>query len=114
MFDRARARLATVHHLSEEIEIIPRRCRNGGNGASAWQTYGFMDEPEVSRDLMPATSDGPWKDRQPVSYILARVTLLPTAKPEMYLWREALFIFMSRNAQPATLFFHLPVEQVIE
>jgi KUP system potassium uptake protein len=86
----------------------------GENFYRASLTYGFMDEPDVPRDLMPPTSAGPWKDWQPVSYFLARTTLLPTSRPGMYMWRETLFAFMSRNAQPATLFFHLPVEQVIE
>jgi KUP system potassium uptake protein len=31
----------------------------------------------------------------------------------MYMWRESLFSFVSRNAQPATLYFHLPAERVV-
>jgi KUP system potassium uptake protein len=86
----------------------------GENFYRAALTYGFMDEPDIPRDLMPASSAGPWKDWRPVSYFLARATLLPTSRPGMYMWRETLYAFMSRNAQPATLFFHLPVEEVIE
>ena len=29
-------------------------------------------------------------------------------------WRKMLFIFMSRNAQPATAFFGLPPNRVVE
>lgn len=29
-------------------------------------------------------------------------------------WRKLLFAFMSRNANPATLYFRLPSERVIE
>jgi KUP system potassium uptake protein len=32
----------------------------------------------------------------------------------MPLWREKLFIFMSRNARSATDFFRLPPERVVE
>jgi KUP system potassium uptake protein len=29
-------------------------------------------------------------------------------------WRKALFGFLSRNARPATSFFHLPPNRVVE
>jgi KUP system potassium uptake protein len=32
----------------------------------------------------------------------------------MHIWRENLFALMARNARPATLFFHLPAERVVE
>jgi KUP system potassium uptake protein len=32
----------------------------------------------------------------------------------MALWRERLFIFLSRNSQRASSFFHIPAEQVVE
>ena len=77
-------------------------------------TYGFMEVPDVPRDHLPATSFGTWTDRQPVSYFVGKETLLATPRSGMYMWRESLFAFMSRNAQSATLFFHLPAEQVVE
>lgn len=49
-----------------------------------------------------------------VSYFLGRETLLPTDRPGMSLWRERLFVWMSRNAQTATYFFRLPPERVME
>ena len=49
-----------------------------------------------------------------VSYYLGRETLLATPQSGMYMWRESLFSFLSRNAQPATLFFHLPANRVVE
>lgn len=36
------------------------------------------------------------------------------AEPGMALWRERLFIFLSRNSQRASSFFHIPAEQVVE
>jgi KUP system potassium uptake protein len=32
----------------------------------------------------------------------------------MFMWRERLFSFMSRNAQSATAFFRLPPNRVVE
>jgi KUP system potassium uptake protein len=77
-------------------------------------SYGFMEEPNVPRDLTPAACVGSAVDWKSLSYFLGRETLVTTATPGMALWRESLFGFMSRNSQPATLFFHLPPERVVE
>ncbi|HEX6962722.1 MAG TPA: KUP/HAK/KT family potassium transporter, partial [Lacipirellula sp.] len=76
--------------------------------------YGFMEEPNVPRDLTPTACVGRKFDVESVSYFLGRETLVAKATPGMALWRESLFAFMSRNSQPATLFFHLPAGRVVE
>jgi KUP system potassium uptake protein len=41
--------------------------------------------------------------------------MIPSVKlPGMMLWREKLFSFMTRNALPATDFFRIPPERVVE
>jgi KUP system potassium uptake protein len=32
----------------------------------------------------------------------------------MAIWRERIFVFLSRNTQRASSYFHLPAEQVVE
>jgi KUP system potassium uptake protein len=32
----------------------------------------------------------------------------------MVLWRDKLFAFLSRNAMPATAFFHIPGNRLVE
>jgi KUP system potassium uptake protein len=76
--------------------------------------YGFMEEPDVPRDLTLATCLDTNVDPQTVSYFLGRETVLATTQEGMSIWRESLFAFMARNAQPATLFFHLPADRVVE
>jgi KUP system potassium uptake protein len=75
--------------------------------------YGFMEEPNVPRDLAAASLSLDF-DPGTISYFLGRETLLATPTAGMYMWRESLFSFMSRNSQPATLFFRLPAERVVE
>ncbi len=53
-------------------------------------------------------------DFQDVVYFLGRETLLVTAARGMAIWREKLFVLMSRNAGRATAYFRLPTERVIE
>lgn len=76
--------------------------------------YGFMEEPDVPRDLKQMECVGEHLDLGNISYYLGRETLLATPRSGMYMWRESLFSFLSRNAQPATLFFHLPADRVVE
>ena len=50
-----------------------------------------------------------------MTYFLGRETLIPTKRVEhMAVWREKLFVAMSRNATNATSYFCLPIDQVIE
>jgi KUP system potassium uptake protein len=48
------------------------------------------------------------------TFFLGRETVIPTKRPGMALWREKLFAYMSRNAQPATAFFHIPADRIVE
>lgn len=77
-------------------------------------TYGFMDEPNVPRDLRSIRHPKLNFTDSEVSYFLGREILLATKRPGLALWRERLFAWMSRNSQRATTYFHLPPQQVIE
>ena len=48
------------------------------------------------------------------TYFLGRETLIATKRPGMALWREKLFALMARNARPATTYFRLPPNRVVE
>jgi len=76
--------------------------------------YGFMEEPDVPQALtavdLPGLDLGPAR----TSYFLGRETLIPSGEQGMMRWREKLFAIMSRNARPATAFFGLPPNRVVE
>ena len=48
------------------------------------------------------------------TYFLGRENLIVSSRPGMALWREMLFVWMSRNAQAATTYFRLPPNRVVE
>jgi len=48
------------------------------------------------------------------SFFVSRETLIATVAPGMALWRERLFVSMSRNAVKATDFFRVPPNRVVE
>jgi len=77
--------------------------------------YGFMEDPDVPRALLAAARARGMKfDFQDVVYFLGRQTILVTDREGMALWREKLFVLMTRNAVRATAYFRLPPERVVE
>jgi len=77
--------------------------------------YGFMEDPDIPKVIANLDDPNLKLDPQEVTYFLGRETLIPTRKVEdMALWREKLFVTMSRNATSATSYFCLPPNQVIE
>jgi KUP system potassium uptake protein len=76
--------------------------------------YGFMQTPHVPRLLAACLGGGLAVDLDDTSYYLGRETLLTSGRSEMAGWRKALFAFISRNSRPATQFFGLPPNRVVE
>ncbi len=76
--------------------------------------YGFMEDPDVPRELTRARKQGIEYAPLRTSFFLGRERILATRRRGMSLWRERLFAFLSRNAQPATAFFRLPTNRVVE
>jgi KUP system potassium uptake protein len=73
-----------------------------------------MEEPDVPAELRRLRLPGLEVDLNQVSYFLSRETLLATRHPGMAIWREKLFAWMARNARPATSYFNLPPNRVVE
>ncbi len=76
--------------------------------------YGFTEDPDIPRLLDSLELEGVDFSHYTTSYFLGRETLIATHRPGMALWRERLFALMSRNALPATYFFRLPPNRVVE
>jgi KUP system potassium uptake protein len=76
--------------------------------------YGFMEEPDVPQALSGLQRYGLEFKHLETTYFLGRETLIPSAKPGMAIWREHIFTVMHRNARPATSFFRLPPNRVVE
>jgi KUP system potassium uptake protein len=94
--------------LTERVRI--EELSNGFWRAVA--RYGFMETPNVPELLQHAKFSG--YSLEFTTFFLGRETVLPTKNPGMALWRERLFAFLTRNAQPATAFFGIPPSRVME
>jgi len=77
--------------------------------------YGFMETPSMPQILeLCAAQHGLRPQPMQTSYFLNRERILPTGQGRMMRWRKKLFVFMARNAQPATQFFGIPPNRVVE
>ncbi|MEO8715185.1 MAG: potassium transporter Kup [Acetobacteraceae bacterium] len=76
--------------------------------------YGFMESPNIPRALEEVRTHGVAFDPMQASYFLGRDVMVPGSAPKLPLWRRWLFMAMARNAQPATEFFRIPSDRVVE
>jgi KUP system potassium uptake protein len=73
-----------------------------------------MESPNVPRALEDLKSRGVDYDPMQVSYFLGREVLVRAMAPKLPMWRLWLFLLMARNAVPATEFFRIPSDRVVE
>ena len=76
--------------------------------------YGFMETPNMSDILIHCHALGLDLPRQSVSFFLSRETIVRGQPSAMSRWRGAIFALLSRNAQPATAFYGIPANRVVE
>ena len=76
--------------------------------------YGFMESPNVPHVLALTESHGIHAGRFDTTYYLGHERLIPNGKVRLAQWRKQLFAIMSRNARPASDYFGLPPNRVVE
>ena len=121
-------KVVLVSVVTEEIPQVAEadRVQLKELGHGFWQVvahYGFMESPNVPEMLRSLEARGA-RDAMGLgglivkpmetTFYLGRETLLPGGPAPLARWRKTLFILMARNAQPATQFFNLPPNRVVE
>ncbi|HEX5829978.1 MAG TPA: potassium transporter Kup [Gemmatimonadaceae bacterium] len=104
---------------TEEVPTVPpeERAQVEPLGHGLWQVvlrYGFMQDVDIPAALRAIEQDGLAFPPMETTYFLGCETILATKRPGMAIWREHLFVLMARNARPATAFFKLPPNRVVE
>jgi KUP system potassium uptake protein len=105
--------------LTEEVPFVDddERVDVKSLGSGVFQVTircGFMEDADVPQILGTIEVEGLTFKPMTTSYFLGRETLIPTKQPGMAIWRERLFSIMTRNARPASTFFRLPPNRVVE
>jgi KUP system potassium uptake protein len=76
--------------------------------------FGFMETPNVPRALAALRLQGLKFDVMRTSFFLSRRTLRPASKSKMPKWQDHLFISLSRSADDASKYFHIPEGRAVE
>jgi len=108
--------------LSVETLSVPRADENErvlhtdlGHGFSRLSLrFGYMEDPNVPKALKRWPIPGLVFDPMTTTFFASRESLSARADQGMALWRDKLFLFMSRNATPATEFFSIPGNRLVE
>lgn len=101
-----------IPHVTENdrVIVIPK-----GHGIfRVIVRYGFMEDPNVPRVLEQVKAPGLEFKPAETSYFLGRESLIASPKWGMAIWREKLFIWMSKNSTNAASFFRIPSNRVVE
>ncbi len=111
--------IAILHFKTEDVPRVPNlekveieRHRGGFHRIIARR--GFMEEPKIDNILKLSREKGLEIKANQASFFLGREKLVIGNNPKMSRWRSNLFIFLSRNAMDAAIFFDVPAERVIE
>ena len=96
--------------LSERLQIEELGC----SFQQVEAFFGFKEDPDVPKLLEQCGLRGFPFDMMDTSFFVSRETLIATVAPGMALWRERLFVSMSKNATKASEFFNVPTNRVVE
>lgn len=77
--------------------------------------YGFMETPDIPLALMRSCDQCDLSfNPMDTTYFASRETIVASAHRGMPVWRDKLFALMHRNAAPATGFFRIPGNRLVE
>ena len=96
--------------LAERVRIRDLGC----NFQQMEAYFGFKEDPDIPALFDECGRRGAPFDMMDTSFFVSRETLIATVAPGMALWREKLFVSMSKNATKATEFFNIPTNRVVE
>jgi KUP system potassium uptake protein len=76
--------------------------------------FGFMEKPLMSEVIRAAAEKGFAMNAERATFFVGRERIIPTPKQGMALWREHLFVFLTKHSENAADFFQLPPDSVYE
>ncbi|RPE79474.1 potassium transporter Kup [Vulcaniibacterium tengchongense] len=77
--------------------------------------FGFMETPDVPLALMRSVDEGGiCFDPMDTTFFSSRETVVASRHRGMPIWRDKLFAIMHRNAAPASNFFRIPGNRLVE
>ncbi|MFZ6719384.1 potassium transporter Kup [Undibacterium sp. Ji49W] len=107
----------TLHN--KEIPWVPyaNRVKVTDLGNACFQIdvfYGFKNEPDIPAALALCEQYGLTFEAMETSYFISRQTIISSPGSGMAMWRESVFVAMSRIARDAADYYQIPSNRVIE
>lgn len=105
--------------VMQEVPYVPEadQVRIEVLGNECYQmnvTYGFKNVPDIPAALYLAQDQGLEFEMMETSFFIARQTVVANPVRGMALWREHIFVAMSRHARGAADYYQIPSNRVIE
>lgn len=105
--------------VMQEVPYVPEanQVRIEVLGNECYQmnvTYGFKNVPDIPAALFLAQDQGLEFEMMETSFFIARQTVVANPLRGMALWREHIFVAMSRHARGAADYYQIPSNRVIE
>jgi KUP system potassium uptake protein len=76
--------------------------------------FGFIETPHINEVIRAASQAGLVIQPERTTFFVGKERIIATDKPGMALWREHLFVFLSKHSENAADFFQLPPDRVYE
>lgn len=109
--------LMTVETLESPVAEFSERTEITALGNEFFRLtlrFGFAEDPNVPLALQSCSAKGIGFDLMDTTFFVSRESIVATDRRGMPLWRDKLFAFLVRNASPATAFFQIPGNRLIE
>jgi KUP system potassium uptake protein len=109
--------LLTIEALEEPVVADGRRLEVAALGGGLWRAvlrYGFMERPDVGRDVEPLAGHGIPLDPARTSFFIARATAVRGEPPLLPGWQRRLFVALGRLATGQADFLNLPPAETLE
>ena len=108
-----------LHVVTANVPRVPSENRIGAahlgdNFHSVKVRYGFMQQPDIPRALEACSAQQLDFAMMETSFFVGRVTIVAGKGSRFSAIKRRIFEVMHRNALPATEFFRVPPNRVIE
>lgn len=77
-------------------------------------SFGFMETPNIDEVIRASAEAGLVIHRDRTTFFVGKERIVVTSAAGMAIWREHLFVFLSKHAENAADFFQLPPDRVYE
>jgi KUP system potassium uptake protein len=106
-----------VPHIDRSDRLAADKLGEPNDGITGLVVrFGFQDTPNIPATLRFACEQGLLEgevDFKRASYFLSQMTIVPSRRRDMAMWRKKLFLFLAHNAANPATYFKLPDDRTV-